>query len=235
MDTQGSILNRLPPRKPHEILEELAARTQASDNDLFLLTLHLNSGRDVKGYLTGVEEKTSGGSRAVTLRPADHSGFATNDVFYVMMSSIEALTVHGAQKAVSPLSGGSLEVPPGGTPPTRLDLKRRAEEHSRLLAEKLGHALAVSVEWDAFPSSDGAMWALKEQLDALEKAMIRTASDDLGRSELSAKVREVRLSAAGMKSCRIAGGVLSVALAAESGGKGRFSADELEKEIERLL
>jgi hypothetical protein len=222
-----SMLSRLPPRKPRELLEDLAA--SARDSHPINITLHLTSGRDMRGTLIGMESGDSGDSRGLALSLSDDSGRESDDVSYVALESVEAVTVHGALNSLSILSRGSLETPPEGPPPTRLELKRKTEECSRLLSERLGLAFPLSVDWDSFPSSDVALWSIKQQIDAIMEAINDIASDEMGISALCEKARALLLSGGDAKSCKTEQGVITIQIAADSGQKGRFGSGELIK------
>ena len=87
----------MTPRHPHLLLEDLAAiAARASAGDAVaapVITLHLQTGRELRGRLVAVRRDRS--ESVVLLAQDGHDRFTTDEV-HVLVAQVVAVTVHDA-------------------------------------------------------------------------------------------------------------------------------------------
>jgi hypothetical protein len=213
------------PRPLEQLFEELtqAARQWKRGEAVHrpLVTLHLQSGRDVTGAVLDLFEPRVGGRTLLVSRRVPGRGPDT-EVLLVPLAHVEAVTLHELPKA----SGAAATT----EPPSPLQLKRKAralvDQHSALL----GAPLAVDVGEAA---DDAALAALGQALEALGTVLAGICGDALGRESLKAGVTKFVVVTGASSQVTKQGGEVRVttAVAADQ----RLSVDVLKAKLEALL
>ncbi len=167
-------LKNLKPQRLEYLLEELAVISRRVKNGEPLerpsVTLHLGSGRELHGSLLDAIND-SGTTVALLMDARDRFG---HDVTHVLVSRLEAVTVHNA----SNLLNRSGNAPP---PPGKLEVRRAFGA----LSERLKTS-GVDLKFE-FPASleDQDLEALHDLLEPLRMALETIASDEMGRAALA--------------------------------------------------
>lgn len=184
---RDAALRALAPTSVEELLTELVLLSHRWKKSLPVrrpeVTLHLRTGRDVRGILLDRAERTRGGP-TVLVHVLGHGPHPEYDVAYVPVSSIEAVTVHDL-----PSMGQSTE----GPAPGRMELRRRAAELGGRLAAAVGREMPVEVSFDGAPEDDGSGNALAHLLGAVEAVLDNLAADEMARAALREKVSRIEL------------------------------------------
>jgi hypothetical protein len=167
-------LNNLKPQRLERLLEELAVISRRVANGEPLerpsVTLHLGSGRELHGSLLDVIND-SGVTVALLMDARDRFG---HDVTHVLVSRLEAVTVHNA----AGLLNRSGNAPP---PPGKLELHRAFGA----LGERLNTSgMKLKFEFPASPEEQD-LEALRDLLEPLQMALETIASDEIGRAALA--------------------------------------------------
>jgi hypothetical protein len=225
MDERIESLSKLPAKRVETMLLELAQlrrRAKQGENVVVpLATLYLASGRAATGFVLDLGEDRRGPCVLFQL-PGDDPRSPRTDVLYVEPASIEGLVVHDAGSVAHLLSFGAIDTAPGTPPPSRLELRRRAEEHARAVSDLLGAPIALEIAWEGVPDSKEAMFSLGELLADALSAVKKIAEDAFGKGELARQVKRIRLANAEAPGAKREGEVLSIFAALGSGSKGRL-------------
>ena len=187
------------------------------------VTLHLRTGRDVRGLVLDRADRTRGGP-TVLVHVFGQGPHPEYDVAYVPASSIEAVTVHDL-----PSMGQSTE----GAAPGRMELRRRAAELGGKLAAALGRELAVEVSFDGASEDDGSGNALAHLLGAAEAVLGDLAANEMARAALREKVSSVEVRMGTASGAALDAGKLVLRTAVEPAR--RPTRDELRASIESIL
>lgn len=225
MNDLEKALAAFEPRPVEQFVDELAqvARQWKRGEAVHrpLVTVHLQSGRDVTGAVLDLFEPRVGGRTLLVSRRAPGRGPDT-EVLLVPMAHVEAMTLHELPRPAA--SSATAE------PPSPLQLKRKAralvDQHSALL----GAPLAVDV---GEAGDDAALAALGQALEALGTVLAGICGDALGRESLKAGVTKFVVVTGATSQVTKQGGEVRVttAVAAEQ----RLSADALKTQLEALL
>ena len=216
-----AILATLKPQRLERLLEELAAISRRVSKGEALerpnVTLHLGSGRELRGALLDVTSD-SGGAVALLL---DVQERFTVDVTHVSVARLEAITVHDALN----LYDRAGNAPPA---PGKLELRRTFGA--------LGEALQASginlkLELPGAPE-ERDLEALRDLLEPLRQALEGISSDEIGRAALE-RIQTVALSVAASVGATLQGARLEVATARAFAD--RPDAASLREMIERAL
>jgi hypothetical protein len=180
----SSAIDALEPNPIDRVLSELAAlaarNRRGEDLRLPQVTLHLRSGRDLRGAVLAI-----GRDGAVLFQASEA------DATHLSASSIEALTRHD-------VAGASRPPDVSKDAPTRLELRRRA---SQLSPE------AVIAEGD--PDDDGRR-ALDALLGELETTLKEITSDPLGREAIAEKIQRIEVRLGSTAAASLTGGTLTL-------------------------
>lgn len=158
-------------RQPVRLLQELvglAARARAGEPlDAPRVTLHLVSGRDVRGRLLDLSDDA--GVRVALIAQETNDRFSL-DVTHVPVTHLEALTVHDAARLGQPTT--EIKVP------GKLELRR--------MVAALNERLAVGFKLELEPELDDAdLEPISSALSPLEQALRVILSAELGREAFS--------------------------------------------------
>ncbi len=164
------------------------------------ITLHLKSGRDLRGQVVDVSRDGDGPPQILMHAPGD-GRFAGVDVVHIPVNNIEAMTVHDVQRQDTPSVGASQAV--------KQELKRRVGVLESSLREVLGTQMIVRLANDA-PNEREA--DALTTLEGLARVMLTDlARDPLGRAALTGRVNVVTLGAgASASAVSLADGVLTL-------------------------
>lgn len=163
-------------------LAELAAREKRGEEvRLPPVTLHLRSGRDLRGVVLAIGSRDG----AVLFQSGE------DDAVHVAPSSIEALTRHEVRSAGRP---------PMRTEdaPTKLELRRRAA------------SLAPPVTIEEGDPDPEARIALSALLDEIGEALKGISEDAMGREAMAEKIRRVELRLGSGAAVSLSGGTLTL-------------------------
>ncbi len=193
-------LASLKPQRLERLLEELAAISRRVSKGEALerpnVTLHLGSGRELRGALLDVTSD-SGGAVALLLGAPER--FAV-DVTHVSVARLEAITVHDAL--------GLHDRRGNAPPPGKLELRRAFGA--------LGEALRASgihlnLELPGAPE-ERDLEALRDLLEPLRQALEGIAADEIGRAALE-RIQTVALGVSARVSAKLEGAQLEVVTA----------------------
>ena len=201
----------LEPRAVEELLADLASKPPAGRPRL---TLHLSSGREVSGELLQVSPGP--GSRTLTLL------CGREDVLWVGLKAVEAVTVHAATALV-----------PRASTPSRLELRRRAAALAERVASgaaEEGAKLAIDLEWPAEDSEASRRGALR-LVEGLEVALESVLRDAQGRRAVAAKLERIALGQGAVAGTRWEGRCFQLLAA----GEGAPAAEAIRSALEAGL
>ncbi|XXF76228.1 hypothetical protein P2318_24660 [Myxococcaceae bacterium GXIMD 01537] len=191
MEPLEKALKGVEARSLEELLLRLAElqplRARGEPVRLPLVTLHLRSGRELKGFLLEVREAPRGGGSVVLHALSADGRRAEPDAAFVRPESIEAITVHELPGLAQP----PRDLPP---PPTKLELRRKLAQRREALATALGAPVELEVDWERLspePEALGALDALGSRAFGVLEELSR---EPLGLEALRTQVRQVRLS-----------------------------------------
>ena len=233
-DDPRRLVAALPPRRVRAVLDalaELRRRVETVDPDrLPLVTLHLASGRDLSGFIVGLDEEG-----VVVHAPGPHSRQPTWTVVYLDPRAVEAVSVHDAPAVAHTLSGGKVRSAPAPDRPTpsRLVLRREAASRAKLVSEKLGKALPFEVDWDHL--GEAQLSGLGDVIVEVGDALLSLAGDPLGRTALAERVDRVRFTDAERPEVLLRERALEIRAALASGGDTRPFPSSVLAAIERAL
>jgi len=232
-------LAALPALTVSEVLERLVAlRGRAAQNDevkVPLATFHLRSGRDVTGWVLRRTEASPRGS-GLLIQLAAREGQGVH-AMYVDPQGIEAVTLLDVPTVAWLLTDGAVpppEDPNAEPPPSRLALKRRAEEHSQTLTIARGSGLGLEVAWDGVPESTAALRSLARVVEELAEAALALVQDPEGRAAFGA-LQLLRVANGPRAAVAREGEVLRVMANLNAGALGRFARGDLQTELEKVL
>lgn len=187
--------------RPHDLVAELAGRD-------ITLTLHLASGRDVRGTLVNVASDRNG-SVALMTNPR-----VPNEVTHVSLDTLVAVTLYDAHLIGAP--------PVPDPQPGKLELKRLLAA----LTEKLGFAF----ESDALELPEAG--ALAAALPLIEEALVTIRSDAMGKGAL-APIKRVVLAVTTTAGVMRDGNALTISCARDY--SARPNAKQWRDHLERVL
>lgn len=150
-------LAELIPEGPDALLDRVLSFGPA---ERAKLTLHLVSGKELQGVPLAVKSARNGPRVVTLLRERD-------DVAFVRLEHVEAITVHGATRLV----------PQRGAPPSRLELRRKAAATAELLgAGREGVTIPVEIAWSG--DTEGERAAVQSLLAALDEAIVAALGEE---------------------------------------------------------
>jgi hypothetical protein len=226
------LLEKLRPRGVRELLQDLLAHRRRG-GDSPRVTLHLAEGRDLTGWPLALDEDGHDGPCLLFQRAGGGTG-PQDDLTYLPLGLVQALTVHGALGALEVLSGGALESIGSQPGPSPLALRRRCEALGRELSERLGgRGPRLEITSEGAPDSDGT----RRSLDCLltdTAAALNALVDEFGPQAL-ASLEVVGLRHADMPRVVREGARLWVEAALDRGAAGRLDARAIKTEAAKLL
>ena len=174
MNEAQRLLDRLPARSVRSLLDTLLAlRARARvdlDTEVPLVTLYLRNGRSLTGWIID-EAKDPNGRGLLLHSPGDVPHQPELDLHYVDPGAIDAITVIGAGAIADTLSNGVIGALPSAPPPSRLQLRQRAEAMQKSFAADLGVAAKWQFDSSALPDDlmvlAGSAHLLRETAAAL--------------------------------------------------------------------
>lgn len=210
-------------------VRELEGRERAPS-----VTLHLRSGRDVAGIvLRELSDRQTSWLVVQTGKRSRHE--PANDVTYVPLAAIEAITVHEAQSHLPLLApaGASAHSPLAAPAPSKLDARRTVTQHGREASFHLGKEIAWSAPNE--PTEPESLRALVTFSALVLEALKDAASDAMGKDAITTKLREVVIADAPSCGARLEGGVLRCTATFAQGTRGQLPRHELKARIETLF
>ncbi|MEW6733981.1 MAG: hypothetical protein AB1489_21825 [Acidobacteriota bacterium] len=238
MSDKQTTLSILPAKTVSAILAELHSlrrRANAGENiPTVLITLHLRSGRDLRGWLIDLSEER-GQLAALLQLPGNDLHNPQTDLLYLELSTIEAVTIHNAWEVANLISFGRIGAPPGVSPPTRLEVKRSLVELSHSLAQTIDISLSYQVDWNKIPQSGEPLRALAETVREATEVLKGIGQDPLGKEALAKRVKQVEFENGSTPGVSLKGDLLTITIVLEQGRTGRLAHTELRDRIEAVL
>jgi hypothetical protein len=109
-------LLKLKAKSPSEILEKMSkSRRRVTEEGAGkgpLTTLHLRSGRDISGWVLKFEEELGQSGATLLFQTQGPSQNISDDLVYIDVSNIEAVTVHGTTEYLHIIAPGKFDAPP---------------------------------------------------------------------------------------------------------------------------
>lgn len=216
-------LARLGAKSLDALIEQLAGLRRARGEQVPRVTLHLASGRDVSGWLVEAV-----GGQLLVHAAGDDPRRTGDDALFLPRAALAAITVHDAGEL-------ALSLEAERTPPTRLELKRRAAELSAAVSQAVGEPVTYEIAWDAVMESGPPLRSLEDLMLECTEALKGIASDPLGRSALRERLRKVCFVEGPRAAAAMEGGTLIVCATLAQGAEGRLDGEQLRGAIEASL
>jgi hypothetical protein len=219
---------RLAAKSVDALLDELVALRRArGEAALPRVTLHLTSGRDLAGWVLDVQSSPAG-SALLVHRPGDDPRRPSDDALYLARAAVEAITVHEAGAL-------ALSIHSERTPPSRLELKRRAAELSAQVSQTVGEPVTFEISWDAVMESGPPLRSLEDLMIECAEALRGISADPLGRGALRERLRKVCFIEGPRAAAAMERDTLILCAPLGAGTPGRLDADALRGAIEASL
>ncbi len=175
----------------------------------------------MEGWLLdfGLDEERREPDPVALLRPRSSDGRAREDVMFVPLPEIQAVTVHEAPefgKHFRPV-------------PTRLSVRRLAEEAAQELSKQTGRK--VDVEFSAERVPESSLQTLADNLTALKAALRDLVADSVGKKVFREGVRTLALKRGALDVAPPKAGTLTVTLP----GDGGLSSEAVKAALEQAL
>jgi len=186
-----------------------------------LLTLHLRGGTPVEGWLLdfGPDEERREPDPVALVRPRSADGRSREDVMFVPLPEIQAVTVHEA-----PEFGKHFR-----PAPTRLGVRRLAEEAAQELSKQTGRKVDVDFSVEKVPES--SLQTLSDNLTVLKTTLRDLAADPVGKKVFREGVRTLAIKRGALEVAPVKAGTLTVTLPGDAG----LSSEALKAAIEQAL
>ena len=220
-------LCRLQAKSVEALIDQLLALRRARGASSPLVTLHLASGRDLTGWVLDLQSGPSGPALLVHRR-GDDPRFAGDDALYLPRAAIEAVTVHEAGAL-------ALSIEAERSPPSRLELKRRAAELSAHVSQAVGEPVVFEIAWDAVMESGPPLRSLEDLMVECAAALVAIGGDPLGKGAIRERLRTVCFVEAPTAGAAMEKETLIVCAPLAAGADGRLSSDALRSAIEASL
>ncbi|GAB4458112.1 MAG: hypothetical protein OHK0029_18870 [Armatimonadaceae bacterium] len=205
-------LHALPALRVSDVLAKLNETRQrvkrGQKESIPYCTLHLRSGRDLRGWILDVAE--SADQSSVLLHVSENETTPRADVCYVAMREIEAVSVHNLAAFATILSNGAIEVPPGVQVPTRRGIHQRTLEWANTIGERLDKEVSFEVDFDTFAEDDRARFQLSRWVEHLGAVLLNLMYDNTGQVTIRDHVNKVTLRHADQLRVTLENGVLQV-------------------------
>jgi hypothetical protein len=216
-------ISRLPAKGIRQLLQELSdlqARVRAGDRlEPPITTIRLSSGECLVGKVLQVK----GTAEGATLLLQAHD--RPMDVHYILISAVQAVTIHYTEAALPLLSDGKIRSVDGRVP-SRLDLERQARSN---------FPIPLTIAWDELPQSELAFQSLEMILQDLQTVLDKINGDELGRSALQETANRMTIGLAAQPQVQLQNNCLAIGLKVEDQDLIALTRNELQQAIERLL
>jgi hypothetical protein len=190
-------LFRLPVKSIATILTELCelrSRVRSGETlEIPTITLYLESGQTLQGEVIGAEDLTAIAHSTLLIRNLNTN--RSLDVTYVSVAGICGLTIHHTPESIHLLSFGKVKVWSGKTL-SRLELERQVRSLSQRLEQDFQVAIACTIVWGEFPTTDEIFQNLAQLLTDLQSVLLEILHDDLGKSALLQQVQRLEVNIA---------------------------------------
>jgi hypothetical protein len=243
-------VSSLPPRSVRAILEELVktrrdseilpAGWEANAPQLPLVTLHLKSGKEFRGWVIGLGEGET--KDAVLLHRHDYGARSVGtDVLYLDLNNVEAVTLH---EAVRPEQRRPDEVRTNSTASvssptvskqTREETQRKVEELARFVSSSSGLNLTYEANWDELPKEEAAFNALSEAALEVTGVLSVVLSQARGVAAVRDNLKTVKFINAAEPAVTRDGSALTIASNLKAGKQGLYPRAQLRETIEKLF
>ncbi|MDD5089807.1 MAG: hypothetical protein PHQ23_02725 [Candidatus Wallbacteria bacterium] len=187
-------LLKLPARPVQFIVEtiyDMRQRfTSGEDVEVPLTTLYMKNGHSVTGRVLDLTTEKKQQSLLFHVTGPDPRN-PLLDVLYIDLSSVEGIVVHNAGSVAHVLSFGNVVLQPGKEPPTKADLKRRAEKYSQEISSLYGVKITYSLVWEDITDEQEALLAVGELMGRTTAALSDVALNPILREEIGRVLRAV--------------------------------------------
>jgi hypothetical protein len=237
-DERQQALFKVPARRVCAILQELKVLHDRArlgeDVALPALTLHLKSGHCLTGWLLDLEEDRQEEMLLFQVVTGERNDRA-DDIAYLAITAIEILTVHNAADYAHHLSGGVLSQPPGKKAPSRLELKRKAQEWSDTVSRELGKTITYSILWETLKDDDIAALCLVDTMSESTGILMELMKDSFSKILLGKAVECLLFQCEDEPRAGLKEGILTIACAPGSEQEKKLSREGLKNLIEQVL
>lgn len=226
---RDSALGRVRGATVTEIVSKIGSEPAGAS---ISVTLHLRSGLDLRGSIRRLVRDDSG-AMSLLVQPADDELELRDELTYLPLGAIEAVTVHAASEWLDILSFGELDRMPAEVP-SPLALRRRAGEVEERLAALTSTSLRIDAEFPSAPNDEAERYALAQALEETARAL-ESVVERHGPTALGGAVSVVELAAGERPEVRRDGERLIVVSNLQGGPRGRHSGEALISAIEGVL
>lgn len=211
------LLRQIAAQPPRDLLNTLEQHL-AGGKPPAELRLGLKSGRELTGTL--LRWHAADGRLALLVG---------RDLTWLDFTAIDTLTLLGWDGWLAELSGGQV-LPAEGDPPTRLALKRQAQQLGALL-----EPASLHLPWDELPQDDGSARHLEALLRDLSVFWAEARQDEVGQKALAA-VHELRIETTpGPAAVHMDHGVCRVLITAGAGVWMAYPGETLRGDLDKNL
>jgi hypothetical protein len=241
-------VNSLPPRSVRAILEELVKARRDNENlpagweanagQLPLVTLHLKSSKEFRGWVVGLGENEGETKDAVLLHRHDYGARSVGmDVLYLDLSQIEAVTLHEAVRPEQrrPEEFRTTVSSPTVSKQTREETRRKVEELARFVSSSSGLSLTFEASWDELPKEETVFNALSEAALEVTGVLSVVLSQARGVAAVRDSLKTVKFTNAAEPAVTRDGSALVIASNLKAGKQGLYPRAKLRETIEGLF
>jgi hypothetical protein len=152
---------------------------------------------------------------------------------YVGVPEIQALTIHDAAPIAHAISFGAVAAP-AGPAPTRLELRKRLDDYSKELTDRIGQPIGYEADWEAFGQSEEALRVLAVSIGNAHQVLCQIVMEDVGKEAFLQAIKKVRFLKGYAADIRLTEQCLSVQLD-PTNLTGQLGRADLSKRINDLL
>ncbi len=230
--SEGSVWERIPALAVRTLLEALhAARVRSfedADVGLPVITVMTKSGHTLQGYLLAYDAKT----QDVVIEELA-TARVTADLAYLSAHEIAVVRVQQALDRIDVLTRGEAELAPRAEVPTTLEIRREAAATFAAIAERVGHPLALEVDWAPLADDDARRHSARELLTSFAR-VVESLLDEFGDSALG-EVRRVVVEPGDAVDAAVDGDAVVLRADLARGRRGRMTDRGLKEALERAL
>ena len=226
---RDSALARVRGATVTEIVSKIGGEPQRAS---ISVTLHLRSGLDLRGSILRIVRDDSG-AMSLLVQPSGDGPERLDELTYLPLGAIEAVTVHAASEWLDIVSFGEFDRLPAEVP-SLLAIQRRAKQIQEHLAALTSTALQIEVAFETAGEDETERYALCQSLEETASAL-EAIVERHGVAALARAVSVVDLAAGERPEVRRAAERLIVVSNLQDGPRGRHSGEAMISAIEAVL